>query len=414
MNYQETINSMFSQLPMFQRIGKAAYKADLSNTIALLKSLNNPEKGFKSIHIAGTNGKGSSSHILASVFQEAGYKTGLYTSPHLIDFRERIKIDGEMITEPAVVNFIKSISKAIDKIHPSFFELTMAMAFDYFLKEKVDIAIIETGLGGRLDSTNVILPEIAIITNIGMDHMQFLGDDRISIAKEKAGIIKANVPVVIGQADEELRVLFTEIAGDKKSPITFAEDEIIDLPITDLKGNYQRFNIQTCIVAIKELQKRKWKISTSSIEKGISKVISNTGLNGRWQVLGKQPKIICDTGHNREGIESILHQLLNEDYKQLHIVIGMVNDKNISDVLRLFPQNAIYYFTQASIPRRLEVDTLLNEAANFNLEGEAYSTVSKAFFSAYKQAKSNDLVFIGGSTFVVADLLKDVDFTQLQ
>lgn len=414
MNYSETLDFMFSQLPMFQRVGKAAYKADLSNTIRLLSALNNPEKGFKNIHIAGTNGKGSTSHILASIFQEAGYKTGLYTSPHLIDFRERIKINGEMIAKDEVVDFIENIAPEIKKISPSFFELTMAMAFSYFNKENVDIAIIETGLGGRLDSTNVINPELAIITNIGMDHMQFLGNDRLSIAKEKGGIIKENTPIIVGQADSELRELYSEIAKHNNAIITFAEDLAIEIPWSDLKGSYQKFNIKTAIAAIETLQRSGWNITQKTIDDGLKHVGLNTGLEGRWQVLGESPKIICDTGHNKEGLKAVFNQLLNEEYQRLHIIVGMVDDKNVSEMLSLFPKDARYYFTQASVPRRLAVDELEKEAKNIGLNGMKYPTVSEAFNSAKTEATSDDLIFIGGSTFIVADLLMDIATTQHQ
>jgi len=405
MNYKETLDFMFSQLPMYQRIGKAAYKADLNNTIALLKAIDHPEYSFKSIHIAGTNGKGSTSHMLASVFQEAGYKTGLYTSPHLIDFRERIKINGIEIPENDVVDFIAKISEEIKVIKPSFFELTVAMAFYYFRKEKVAIAIIETGLGGRLDSTNVILPEISVITNIGMDHMQFLGNDLISIAKEKAGIIKKDIPVVIGQAGSELRKVFSAIASDQNAAIYYAEDINTLSYECDLKGNYQRFNIKTTLVALDILKKLKWNISEEAIRKGLSRVKINTGLSGRWEILSKSPKVICDTGHNAEGLIEVLSQLEKEEFDRLHIVMGMVNDKEVSDILRLFPISAEYYFCQASIPRSLDANMLRQEALKYNLQGSSYKTVKDAYLSALSKAGKNDLVFIGGSTFVVADLL---------
>lgn len=405
MNYSETIDYLFSQLPMYQRIGKAAYKADLTNTIALLSALGNPENAFKSIHIAGTNGKGSTSHMLASIFQESGYKTGLYTSPHLIDFRERIKINGELIPEQKVVDFILSIQKEINKIKPSFFELTVAMAFDYFKNEEVDIAIIETGLGGRLDSTNVIQPELSIITNIGMDHMQFLGNDILSIAKEKAGIIKKNTPVIIGQANKELRSLFSTIAFKKNTSILFAEDVKTKEYDSDLKGDYQKYNRKTALVAINELQKMAWKIPEESRKKGFKKVSKNTGIAGRWDILQMDPKVICDTGHNAEGLYEVFKQLEEETYSNLHIVLGMVNDKSVNDILAIFPTNAEYYFCKANVPRSLDADILRNEAAKSLLIGEVYQTVTDAYINALKNANTKDLVFVGGSTFVVADLL---------
>ena len=414
MNYKETLDFMFSQLPMYQRIGKAAYKADLDNTIALLKSIGNPERNFKSIHIAGTNGKGSSSHMMASVFQEAGFKTGLYTSPHLIDFRERIKINGKEIGEQEVIEFIEHCSQAIKEIKPSFFELTVAMAFHYFSKEKVDIAIIEVGLGGRLDSTNVIMPEISIISNIGMDHMQFLGNDLQSIAREKAGIIKANTPVVIGQAKPEIRSVFNSIAQDHQAPIYYAEDIKAEGYDSDLKGQYQRYNIRCVTVSLAILRKMGWEISEMNIRNGLMKVKENTGLWGRWDVLSLSPKVICDTGHNKDGLEEVLDQLTKENYDQLHIVLGMVNDKEYSEILQLFPTEAKYYFCQAAIPRSLDVLELQKEAQKARLIGPAFKTVAEAYQFALSNAKKEDVVFIGGSTFVVADLLSYLNSIQPQ
>lgn len=414
MNYRETLDFMYSQLPMFQRIGKAAYKADLNNTIKLLSYLGNPETSFKSIHVAGTNGKGSTSHILASVFQEAGYKTGLYTSPHLTDFRERIKIDGEMITKDKVTEFINKISLIIEEIKPSFFELTVAMAFSYFKNENVDIAIIETGLGGRLDSTNVIMPELSVITNIGMDHMQFLGDSRESIAVEKGGIIKKNTPVIIGQADSKLRKLFSKIASDHESSITFAEDDGEKLPLCDLEGNYQKYNIRTALVSLNKIRTLNWTISDESISNGMLNVKNNTGLLGRWQILGKDPKIICDTAHNEDGLKEVLKEIKQEHYSHLHIVLGMVNDKEISSLLALFPIDASYYFCQASVPRSLAVEKLKASAEEYGLKGEAFTSVSEAYCKALEQAEKDGLIYIGGSTFVVADLLTHLKITPPQ
>lgn len=405
MNYTETLDFLFSQLPMFQRIGKAAYKADLHNTIALLEAIKNPERSFKSIHVAGTNGKGSTSHMLASIFQEAGYKTGLYTSPHLIDFRERIKINGEEIPEQKVVDFITSIKEEIGEIKPSFFELTVAMAFDFFKNEKVDIAIIETGLGGRLDSTNVILPELSIITNIGMDHMQFLGDDILSIAKEKAGIIKNNIPVVIGQANKELRHLFSTIASEKKAPILFSEDENTKVYNSDLKGDYQKYNSKTAVLAVKELSKKGWVLSDKAIKNGLNRVGENTGLAGRWDIINESPRVICDTGHNAEGLKEVFKQLDQESYTDLHFVLGVVDDKALSDILKLFPKKARYYFCKASVPRSLDAAILQKEAEKSSLDGEVYLSVKDAYLNALENVKETDLIFVGGSTFVVADLL---------
>lgn len=405
MNYQETLDFMFSQLPMYQRIGKAAYKANLDNTIALLEALGNPQTHFKSIHIAGTNGKGSCSHMLSSIFQEAGYKTGLYTSPHLLDFRERIKVNGKMINEEEVVKFIASIKDLIDQIKPSFFELTVAMAFVYFKNEKVDIAIIETGLGGRLDSTNIISPELAVITNIGLDHTQFLGDDLLSIGKEKGGIIKHKTPVVIGQVDEELRFLFQHIAEEKKATIFFSDDLKLKLYKTDLLGSYQALNMRTVLAAIQVMKEKNWKIPEEAIAKGLYKVKKNTGLSGRWDILRKDPKVICDTGHNREGLIEVLDQLQKERFRELHIVLGMVNDKDITPVLSMFPKTAKYYFCQASVPRSLDVEELHHQSQKIGLEGKAFRTVEEAYAAALMNANEEDLIFIGGSTFVVADLL---------
>lgn len=405
MNYQETLDFMFSQLPMYQRIGKAAYKANLDNTIALLSALGNPENTFKSIHIAGTNGKGSTSHMLASVFQEAGYKTGLYTSPHLIDFRERIRIDGEVIPEGEVIYFIASIKEIIEEIKPSFFELTVAMAFTFFQKEEVDIAIIETGLGGRLDSTNVLLPELAVITNIGMDHMQFLGDNLTSIAKEKGGIIKSNVPVVIGQVDQNLHNLFSKIAKEKSAPIYFSEDAVMNIPKCDLQGDYQKYNIKTAITAIDVMKDKGWNISNEAINKGFLNIRKNTGLAGRWDIINESPKAICDTGHNAEGFKEVLAQLQKENYKKLHIVLGVVDDKSLKEILLLFPSDAHYYFCRASVPRSLDANTLKGEATKVLLKGDSYNSVAEAYSMALEKANKEDVIFIGGSTFVVADLL---------
>jgi len=413
MNYRETLDFMFSQLPMYQRIGKAAYKANLDNTIALLEALGNPQTYFKSIHIAGTNGKGSSSHMLSSIFQEAGYKTGLYTSPHLLDFRERIKVNGQMIHEEEVVNFITSIKDHIEQIKPSFFELTVAMAFVYFRHEKVDIAIIETGLGGRLDSTNVISPELAVITNIGLDHTQFLGDDLLSIGKEKGGIIKHKKPVVIGQVDEELRSLFQQIAAEKNSAILFSDNLNLESYKTDLMGGYQVLNMRTVLAAIQVMKDKNWNIPEEAIAQGLRKVKKNTGLAGRWDILGEKPKIICDTGHNKEGLVEVLDQLQKENYGALHIVIGMVNDKDLTPILSMFPLNAKYYFCQASVPRSLEVNELHRQSQKVGLEGESFRSVAEAYTAALNNANEDDLIFIGGSTFVVADFLSYLETNTL-
>lgn len=429
MNYKETLNWLFEQLPMYQRQGKAAYKADLNNTLELDKYFNYPHKQFKTIHVAGTNGKGSVSHMLASVLQEAGYKVGLYTSPHLKDFRERIKINGLMVSEDFVVNFVERHSAKFEEIQPSFFEMTVAMAFDYFAKENIDIAVVEVGMGGRLDSTNIILPELSIITNIGKDHTAFLGDTLDKIASEKAGIIKERVPVVIGETHIETEKVFIETAKAKESSICFADQEYkIDYAMLstdnnqlfnviqgdiikyenlklDLLGGYQVKNIITVLKAIDLLKERMFNLSIEDIYKGLENVIKNTGLKGRWQILNLKPLIICDTGHNLEGITYILEQIKQTAHKNLHIVFGVVDDKNIDKILELLPVNAKYYFTNAKIPRALNKDLLKEKAQKFNLNGETYISVEKALKNAKKNADVNDLIFIGGSTFVVAEVV---------
>lgn len=413
---------------MFTRVGATAFKKDLSNTLALCKLLDNPEHKFKSIHIAGTNGKGSSSHMLAAVLQAQGYKTGLYTSPHLRDFRERIRIDGEMISEEAVIAFTESMKPAIGEIEPSFFELTVAMAFHHFAENNVDIAVIETGMGGRLDSTNVVLPELSLITNIGMDHMEFLGNDLASIAGEKAGIIKANTPAVISKTQKETSLVFSEKAKSLSSPLYFADQlwqierrdrdesfqyfrvkrqdqEQFDLEL-DLLGSYQSGNLPGVLESIYQLnQTREWSISQASILKGLSQIKSTTGLMGRWQTLSNSPRIICDTGHNEDGIQEVIGMLNNESYAQLHVVIGMVNDKDVDKVLQLFPKNATYYFTQAAIPRAMPVNDLFDKAKKHDLKGTAHTKVSEALEAAKSAAGNSDLIFVGGSTFVVAEVV---------
>lgn len=406
MTYQQTLDYLFSQLPMFQRIGASAYKVDLSNTTELCNLLGNPQHHFKSVHIAGTNGKGSTSHMLASILQEAGYTVGLYTSPHLIDFRERIKINGEMISEQEVVDFVTKYKKDFEKINLSFFEWTVGLAFDYFSNQKVDIAVVETGLGGRLDSTNVIIPEISIITNIGKDHMQFLGDTLEKIAVEKAGIIKKNVPIIIGETQPEIKHVFVSKAKELGSAIYFA-DQIIQQGLeSDLKGSYQKKNIKTVLASVHELKKLEFAISDEQIKSGLLHVVRNTGLMGRWQTLGLDPKIICDTGHNEAGIREVVSQLESLTYNKLHFVLGAVNDKEIDSVLELLPKNAVYYFCQAKIPRALDVNELKNKAKSYRLNGNAYSSVKNAYEEAKKTANKHDLIFIGGSTFVVAEVLQ--------
>ena len=405
MNYNETTNWMFAQLPMYQNKGKVAYKKDLSNTIKLASHLGNPESKFKSVHVAGTNGKGSTSHMIASILQEAGYKVGLYTSPHLKDFRERIKINGNCVSKQFVIQFIKSNKSFFESNSLSFFEMTVGMAFDYFAKKKVDIAIIEVGLGGRLDSTNIITPEVSVITNIGLDHTQFLGDTLIKIAKEKAGIIKENITVVIGETQNEIIPVFKEIAKNKNSKITFADKSIIDSFDSDLKGTYQKHNIKTAIQAVRELNKRDFKISGSNIKSGLLKIIENTKLLGRWQQLQSKPDVFCDTAHNKEGLVYVLEQLQEQEYKQLHIVLGFVKDKNLDEIIKLFPLDATYYFCQPNIPRGLEADVLLSKFEDYNYKGKAYASVNNAYKEALNKAKKEDLIFVGGSTFVVAEIL---------
>jgi len=428
-SYQQAIDFLFNQLPMYQRIGKSAYKANLNNTLAFDQYFDQPHRHFKTIHVAGTNGKGSVSHLLASVLAEAGYKTGLYTSPHLKDFRERIKINGEMISETEVVDFVNQHHGIIEELQPSFFEMTVAMAFDYFARQKVDVAIIEVGLGGRLDSTNIITPCLSIITNIAFDHTALLGNTLAQIAGEKAGIIKPAIPVVIGQKHPETEPVFEQKAKELNSPILFADDYYsIDYSMqtahfeqvfqvykddiltyqnltTALAGWYQRKNAKTVLTAIDQLNEQNWHISTEHIYNGFKNVVKNTGLMGRWQILGTNPLIICDTGHNEDGITQIVAQLKETPYKKLHFVIGMVNDKEIDNVLKLLPTDAFYYFTQASIPRALDVAILAQKAKLFNLNGLQFTSVQEAFEAAKKNAAINDLIFIGGSNFVVAEVL---------
>lgn len=405
MNYQQTLDYLFQQLPMYQRVGNAAYKTDLQNTIELCEILGNPQHKFKSIHIAGTNGKGSTSHMLASILQEAGYKVGLYTSPHLKDFRERIKVDGETISEGEVIEFVNLYKNNFEQINLSFFEWTVGLAFDYFANQKVDIAIIETGLGGRLDSTNVVSPELSIITNIGLDHTQFLGDTLPLIAKEKAGIIKANVQVVIGETQIETKDVFIDKAQSLSSPILFADQQNIKLYNSDLKGLYQQKNMTTALCSIESLKKNGWDISNQKIEAGLQNIVKNTGLLGRWQVLQDIPKVICDTGHNEDGVRYITKQLLQEVYNKLHIVFGAVNDKSLSSVLKLLPKDAEYYFCQANIPRALNVNELYRQASEIGLKGFVYSSVAEALNNAKDKADNEDLIFVGGSTFVVAEVI---------
>ncbi len=402
MTYQQTLDYLFSRLPMYQRDGVVAYKADIGNIVAASKTLKDPHKKFKSIHIAGTNGKGSVSHMLASIFQEAGYKVGLHTSPHLKDFRERIKINGQMIAKSEVIQFVSKNKTAFEKIDLSFFEFTVALAFHYFAYQKVDIAIIETGLGGRLDSTNIINPELSIITNIGLDHTNLLGDTIQKIAKEKAGIIKSNTPIIIGRNQEEIKPIFENIADEKKAPLKYATAHNFT---ADLKGHYQQENINTVVTAISEIQKQGWKITDKNIKDGLLNTIKNTGLLGRWQILGQNPLIICDTGHNEDGIKVVFNQLKQTPHKNLHVVFGAVNDKDLDTILNLLPNDAKYYFCKPNILRGLDENILKEIANKKEIKGDSYSSVKTALARAKKQAQLEDLIFIGGSTFLVAEVV---------
>jgi dihydrofolate synthase/folylpolyglutamate synthase len=390
---------------MYQRVGQSAYKANLDNTLLLAAYLDHPETAFKSIHVAGTNGKGSTSHMLASILQEAGYKVGLYTSPHLKDFRERIKINGAMIPKRKVSQFVQKHRSFFEAHQLSFFEMTVGLAFDYFRSEKVDIAVVEVGMGGRLDSTNIVTPEVSVITNIGWDHTQFLGDSLGQIAVEKAGIMKPNVPVVVGETQHETKTVFQKIAEERKCELFFADQIAESSYRSDLKGNYQKKNQQTVLITCRILQKLGWRISDSNLEKGIQSVIKNTGLMGRWQQLRAVPKTLCDTAHNKEGLEWTLQQIAEESFKDLHIVLGVVSDKDLNKILPLFPKSARYYFCAPKIPRAMNEDVLRQEAMAFELKGSSYNSVKKAYKAAVNAAHPDDFIYIGGSTFVVAEVL---------
>lgn len=430
MTYAQTLDFLYSRLPMFQRIGPAAYKADLSNTIALCKVLGNPEESFKSIHIAGTNGKGSTSHLLASVLQAAGYKTGLYTSPHLKDFRERIRVNGKMISKDEVTAFVEQYKNDFEKIDLSFFEWTVGLAFHYFREKKVDIAIVETGLGGRLDSTNVVLPEVSVITNISYDHMNLLGNTLEKIAKEKAGIIKRDVPVIVGESQPDISHVFVTKAASLKAPITFADKvfsirkwDVSDVPSphvvcdvggrtgfrvtlrSSLIGEYQKKNFVTVVAVLDELRRLGWNVDDLAMRKGFRDVAETTGLLGRWQTIGRNPPVIADTGHNEGGVQEIVAQLKRTSFKKLHMVIGVVNDKDPGKILALLPKNAQYYFCSFDLPRAMIAEELQVAAGEFGLKGATFSTVKKALKAAKDQAGKNDLIFVGGSTFVVAEVL---------
>ncbi|WP_031455602.1 bifunctional folylpolyglutamate synthase/dihydrofolate synthase [Flavobacterium chungangense] len=405
MNYQETTNWMFNQLPMYQLQGASAYKEDLTNIKLLSAHLGNPEKQLKYIHVAGTNGKGSTSHMLASVLQESGYKVGLYTSPHLKDFRERIKINGSNISEDFVVEFIAQHKDFFEANDLSFFEMSVGLAFDYFASEKVDIAIIEVGLGGRLDATNIITPLISVITNIDLDHMQFLGNTPREIAGEKAGIIKPNVPVVIGEYTPETQPVFLAKAKENQSAIYFAADLVTEVFPSDLIGDYQFHNKKTVQQTIEVLNAQKeFKVSIENLKTGLLNVSKNTGLQGRWQQLGENPKIICDTAHNKHGLAIVMKQIQKENFENLHIVLGVVNDKDLDSILPLFPKKAQYYFCRPDSSRGLATEILQETAKKHDLFGEKHESVISAFDAARKNAGKNDFIYVGGSTFVVAEL----------
>ncbi|SHJ81743.1 bifunctional folylpolyglutamate synthase/dihydrofolate synthase [Pseudozobellia thermophila] len=403
MTYQETLDWMFGQLPMYQQQGSKAYNAKLNGILKFVGHLGNPHKRFKSIHVAGTNGKGSSSHMLASILQEAGYRVGLYTSPHLKDFRERIKIDGKPVSKRHVVDFIAKNRSFFERNQLSFFEMTVGMAFDCFAEEKVDIAVVEVGLGGRLDSTNIIEPEVCLITNIGMDHTDMLGDTIEKIAFEKAGIIKTKVPVVISEYQEGAAGVFESVAEEKSAPLVFADRETTDGHTTSLLGLYQFKNVKGVVAAIRALGN--FDVGDAHIRSGLQKVVENTGLMGRWQQLNTKPTVICDTAHNKEGLELVVGQLLRQKYRKLHIVLGFVKGKDLKGILPLFPANATYYFCSPKIERGLHVGILADEARAFGLNGDCFSTVSEAYRSAFHAAKPTDFVFVGGSTFTVAEIL---------
>ena len=421
MTYQETLDYMFAQLPMYHRIGAAAYKADIQPTIDMMAALGNPERKFKSIHVAGTNGKGSVSHFLASILQEAGYKVGLYTSPHLVDFRERIRINGEMIPQQAVVDFYSSFLIPHSSLHLSFFEMTVGLAFDYFARQKVDIAVIEVGMGGRLDSTNVITPELSVITNIGLDHTQFLGDTLEKIAAEKAGIIKDGVPVVIGETQPETYPVFNAVAAAHYAPITYADQHYVVDDISrytnELTGEYQKKNIATVLEAVEVLNRNSsFLISNSSLQRGLARVVTNTHLHGRWQTIGTAPLTICETAHNEPGVRSMLGKLQTMHFRRLHLVYGCVNDKDFRNILILivlqlstfhFPLST--YFSQPSVPRGLPVADLQTAANEMGIVGDAYANVKDAIAAARAAADPADLVLVTGSIFLVADALQPLN-----
>jgi dihydrofolate synthase/folylpolyglutamate synthase len=428
MDYVQTVDYLFSRLPMYSRLGAAAYRKDLTNTWQLSDFIGNPERKFRSIHVAGTNGKGSTSHMLAAIFQEAGYRTGLYTSPHLKDFRERIRINGEMISEAFVVDFVSRIRAVSEQMDPSFFEISVVMAFDYFARQQVDIAIVEVGLGGRLDSTNIITPELSVITNIGFDHMNLLGHTLSAIAFEKAGIIKKGVPVVIGEHHAETAPIFSQRAHEEEAPITFADQqryvsdwryqrhslvaEVATSPLAedkdyytlDLAGIYQLKNLVTVLGAVQALTGKGWKLDAPIVARALSKVKKLTGLHGRWELIHEHPDVVLDVAHNEDGIRQLLRQIELTDHEELHIVLGMVKDKEIDTILSLLPRQAHYYFTRAQIPRALPGEELAAQAGAVGLQGHSYPTVPAALAEARARAKARDLVVVCGSVFVVAEV----------
>ena len=426
MTYQETIEYLFNSTPLFQNVGKDAYKEGLENTLKLDEYFGYPHRTFKTIHVAGTNGKGSCSHTLAAILQSAGYKVGLYTSPHLVDFRERIRVNGEVISKEYVIDFVEQHRSFFEPLHPSFFELTTAMAFNWFAMQKVDVAVIEVGLGGRLDCTNIISPDLCVITNISFDHIQFLGDTLAKIASEKAGIIKPKIPVVIGEIHPETESIFINKSDLESAPIHFAQREssvqkaiftpeggityhTTEYPLLkgQLGGYCQVKNTQTILTAVRILQEKGYHIEKEHVYQGFAEVCLLTGLMGRWQILQEQPKMICDTGHNKAGIEYIVKQLSAQEYRQLRIVVGMVNDKDSSGVLAMLPKEATYYFTKASVSRALSEEKVKELAQQAGLQGNTYPNVEEAVQAACSEAHPDDLIFVGGSTFIVADLLKN-------
>lgn len=430
MTYDETVTYLFNCAPPFQQVGGAAYKEGLSTTIALDNHLGNPHKKFQTIHIAGTNGKGSTSHTLAAILQECGYKVGLYTSPHLVDFRERIKVNGKVASREYVIRFVQENKAFFEPLSPSFFELTTAMAFNYFAEQQVDVAVIEVGLGGRLDCTNIITPKLSIITNISFDHTQFLGNTLAEIAGEKAGIMKPGVPVVIGETTPETKKVFCEKAASIEAPLIFAEKEPQLLSARQLSqggfeytttsfgaikgelgGDYQKKNTNTVLTAIAKLRECGFSIKDDAVQRGFANVCSITGFTGRWQRIGESPRIVCDAGHNTGGIKYIVEQLEREskNHTALRIIFGMVNDKDIAAVLAMMPVNAVYYFTQASIKRAMPADELMAKALPYGLKGNCYPTVQDALKSAKADSAASDFIFVGGSCFIVADLLATLE-----